>query len=283
MLVVADWGRMFENNRSRIVKRLDWIRMPNRHDGSTYAEIIEGPHGEAVYGCWSLVVQVASKCHPRGTLVRSDGQAHDAQSLARAVRARPTIMTIAIKRLLKVGWLLEVNPRGTLVSTRCQDDVNTVSPKCRDDVDRGEERRGEESTALDRKGATVRESRTVQSSPSAAAKESEDLRHGNGKDNHVLPEEIYLAYPRKIARGKALAEIKKALKHKDLHAAAADLGVEPDYLLFNLTERFAFHVKDNPERYFPFERGRQQNYVPHPSTWFEELRFLDDPAEERPQ
>lgn len=73
-------------------------------------------------------------------------------------------------------------------------------------------------------------------------------------------ETVYLAYPRKVGKGKALKEIAKAIAR----------GNTPE----DLTERaqaFATAVAGwDPE---------DLRFVPHPATWFAQDRFLDDPAE----
>ncbi len=33
---VRDWGVHFENSRSRDYKKLDWVPIPNKHDGKGY-------------------------------------------------------------------------------------------------------------------------------------------------------------------------------------------------------------------------------------------------------
>jgi hypothetical protein len=68
MLRIVDWELHFENNRTKELKRLTWVPFPNRHDGDGYTELLDHPDGAAHYGAWCAMVQVASKCDPRGTL-----------------------------------------------------------------------------------------------------------------------------------------------------------------------------------------------------------------------
>jgi hypothetical protein len=104
-LVIADWDRVFENNRSRQVDDLTWLRMPNKHDGETFHELMEHDQGEAHYGCWALVTQIASKCRPRGVLVKKSGKPHTPESLAKLVGAKEKVMAAAIKRFIEIGWV----------------------------------------------------------------------------------------------------------------------------------------------------------------------------------
>ena len=109
VLAVRDWDGIFENNRSRAIDQLRWVPMPNAHDGAAYLELMDGPEGAAHYGCWALIVQVASKCAPRGVLVRRSGQPHTPETLARQVHVPAATMQAALERLVQLGWLVEQN------------------------------------------------------------------------------------------------------------------------------------------------------------------------------
>ena len=67
-------------------------------------------------------------------------------------------------------------------------------------------------------------------------------------------EEIYEAYPKKVAKPAALRAIRRALQH---HA--------PEFLL-ERTRLFAATYNGEPR------------FIPYPATWFNEARFNDDPA-----
>ncbi len=102
---IRDWDKHFENNRTRLLKHLDWVPMPNKQDGDGYTELVDHPDGPAHYGAWCAIVQVASKCHPRGTLLRDGSTPHTPQSLARKSRLPAGILQAAITRLLSIGWI----------------------------------------------------------------------------------------------------------------------------------------------------------------------------------
>jgi len=84
---IKNWDAVFENNRSRTVERLSWVAIPNRHDGENYSALITSKDGSELFAAWCLIVQVASKCQPRGTLLKGDGRPHDASSLSLKTRA----------------------------------------------------------------------------------------------------------------------------------------------------------------------------------------------------
>ena len=68
---IRDWGRLFENNRTRELKRLEWIAVPNKHDSDGFTDLMSREDGPALYGAWVLILEVASKCEIRGVLSRS--------------------------------------------------------------------------------------------------------------------------------------------------------------------------------------------------------------------
>ncbi|MDZ4341352.1 MAG: hypothetical protein U1E51_02810, partial [Candidatus Binatia bacterium] len=102
------WGDVFENNRTRELKRMTWVAMPNKHDGDGYTELLNHPDGPAHFGVWCAIVQVASKCDPRGALVRDTGKPHTAESISRMTRFPMKVVESAMHRLLQISWLNRV-------------------------------------------------------------------------------------------------------------------------------------------------------------------------------
>lgn len=83
---VRDWNSIYENNRTRELKVLQWLPIPNRHDGDGYTLLLDRENGAALFGAWVAVLQVASRCDPRGTLLREPNLAHNSISLSRMTR-----------------------------------------------------------------------------------------------------------------------------------------------------------------------------------------------------
>ncbi len=102
---VCGWSEIYENNRTRELKRLQWVPLPNKQDGDGYTEMVARSNAAAAFGAWVALVQVASKCDPRGTLVRDNGKPHDAASLARISRLPEKDFKAMIPVALSVGWL----------------------------------------------------------------------------------------------------------------------------------------------------------------------------------
>lgn len=111
---VKDWGKRFENNRTRELKEMNWFPVTNRFDGDGYTELVEGhKNGPAHYAAFVAMCGVASRCDPRGTLLRDAARPHDSVSLARKTRLPQALFEEAIPRLIAIGWLVQkdnVNP-----------------------------------------------------------------------------------------------------------------------------------------------------------------------------
>ena len=78
---ICDWDEVFENNRSREMKNMRWVPIPNSFDGGRISELIERG-GPDFYAAWCALVLVASRCTPRGTLIRRSGSALTPEALA---------------------------------------------------------------------------------------------------------------------------------------------------------------------------------------------------------
>lgn len=103
---IRDWGKIFENNRSRELKSLDWVPIPNNHDGENFSAIMQHPKGAEIFAAWVLIVEVASRCDPRGTLLRGGGKPHNSQSLSLKTRAPEKWFTTAFYFLeSNTDWL----------------------------------------------------------------------------------------------------------------------------------------------------------------------------------
>ena len=109
---IASWSEHFENNRTRELRSMTWVPVPNRMDGDGYTQLVEHKDGPAHFGVWVVLLEVASKCDPRGTLLRCGAAgsrlAHDASSIARLTRFPPKLIEDALARLVEIGWIERV-------------------------------------------------------------------------------------------------------------------------------------------------------------------------------
>ncbi len=102
---IVDWGQHYENNRTRELKHMAWVPMPNRHDGDGFTRLMDHPRGLAHFGAWCLLVEVASRCDVRGTLMRRGGEPILADSLARMTHTTREVWDEVLPRLASIGWI----------------------------------------------------------------------------------------------------------------------------------------------------------------------------------
>jgi len=116
MLHITDWGVLYENASTRKYVRLNAVLVPNKFDGSKYAEIITGENGIQRHAAWVTILAVASRnggSGTRGYVQRSDGRPHTAASLSLITRIPQAVYDDAIPGLVELGWLEDVaSPNG---------------------------------------------------------------------------------------------------------------------------------------------------------------------------
>ncbi len=103
---IRDWDRHFENSQSRKYQSISWVAIPNKHDGKSFRRLMRRPDGCALYGCWVLIVQVASKCPVRGVLADVDGPL-DAEDISLKCDAPTALVAeaLAVLSAPEIGWL----------------------------------------------------------------------------------------------------------------------------------------------------------------------------------
>lgn len=73
LYVIRDWNLNYEVAQSRRCPRLTWVAIPNKHDGKGFRRTARQPNQCQLFAAFVLMVQVASKCSPRGCLCDADG------------------------------------------------------------------------------------------------------------------------------------------------------------------------------------------------------------------
>lgn len=114
---IIDWDLRYENNRSRAYKKLDWVPMPNKMDGDGYTELVETKNGEPEingalrFAGWCALIQIASRCRPRGLLCRdlAGDRPHTAETLSRISRLPKMVFDLVFERALEIGWIEVIN------------------------------------------------------------------------------------------------------------------------------------------------------------------------------
>lgn len=102
---IKDWDKIYENNRTRELKRLEWVPVPNRMDGLGYTELVDHPNGAAHFGAWIAIVEIASRQEIRGVLPSVRG--NTAIALARISRLPVQLFAEVLQRLAapEIDWI----------------------------------------------------------------------------------------------------------------------------------------------------------------------------------
>jgi len=142
---IRNWDALYENNRSRTVKVLSWVAMPNKHDGENFSNIMAHPRGAEIFAAFVLMVEIASKCSPRGTLIRDNGTPHTVSSLSVKCRAPVSWLTVSLDYLEKNTDWLEVSEI-TNDAVGCQQGASRVPSSCQSGAQGGKGMEGMEGT-----------------------------------------------------------------------------------------------------------------------------------------
>lgn len=120
---IKDWAKHFENNRTRELVKMAWVPVPNKHDGDGFTDLMSRPNAMALYGAWHLILQVASKCDPRGTLSREGAVPHNGISLARVSRGDSRVLDEMLKVGVEIGWI-------EVLDSATQQVIENPAPSC---------------------------------------------------------------------------------------------------------------------------------------------------------
>ena len=171
MIRITNWSEHFENNRSREVKFMRWVPVPNDLSSYGLRQISQEKDAAAIFGAFILMVEVASVCEPRGDLIRSTGEPYDSASLSMKTGFPKSSFDRAIAVCSRLGWV--TSQEG---ATRCDD----VAGKC-------------DKVRLEGKG---REGKKTPPTPPIG---------------QVQVEEIWKAYPRREGKKPAVPLIRRAI------------------------------------------------------------------------
>lgn len=104
---IVQWER-HENAESRKIRNLEWVSLPNKHDGLGFRMVARAADREALYGAWVTMVQVASRSERsrRGWLVRS-GRPLGPEDLAlmTGFRVKYFLRAFEFFQQSSLGWL----------------------------------------------------------------------------------------------------------------------------------------------------------------------------------
>lgn len=110
---IRNASTLFETAETRKIKHLQWVPVPNKHDGKGYKRLMRLPDGPLLYAAWIGIVTVASKCTPRWVLADSDGPL-TSEDLSDKTEIPVEVFDAAFKALTSktIGWLDEIEIKG---------------------------------------------------------------------------------------------------------------------------------------------------------------------------
>lgn len=235
MMRVRDWDRLYENNRSREMKRTNWFPAPNDLSSDRYVGLVSHEHGAAHLGVWVAVLMVASRAVPlRGLLAKDDGQPHNAESLALVTRLSEALVNDALYRMLRLR-LLEIAgpevaaprdtashpgagiPQGPALSLQ----EGAVEGKGREHHHQEEKRKEKNGTRTEPKGTErareelkTEDSRTAASAAAASSQKGDDADENPGVGYASPEDELKAIYQ---------AKAKESITTELLHSISANL------------------------------------------------------------
>lgn len=107
LYAIRDWDKHYENSRTRKRDGLGWVPIPNRFGGDHYLAIMAHRDAPVIFTGFILMVELASHCVPRGTLIRSNGQPHTPQTMSVKCHCPATWFVTALSYLEQhTDWLV---------------------------------------------------------------------------------------------------------------------------------------------------------------------------------
>lgn len=185
---IKSWDRHYENNRSRELKRPEWLPLPNKFDGTGFMELLDHPAGMSHYGAWCLLLGAASRMPVRGLLVTDSGRTMTAKDLARMTRGSTRCFEEALPRLIAIGWVEEVEH---VSQCNSNDNAQPVASGADADGQDGAEK-SQPSAGIPQRGATLvrlkekEKEKEKEKTPEARACEPARLTTADGLDEYDL-------------------------------------------------------------------------------------------------
>lgn len=104
---IKKWDEFYENAESRKIKNCRYILVPNKQDGTGFGRMASQKNRTDLFAAWILILQVASKCDPRGILASSDGIPVSPEDLEFKTRFPAKIFRDAFDFFSRpdIGWL----------------------------------------------------------------------------------------------------------------------------------------------------------------------------------
>jgi len=193
---IKNWDAIYEweTTRGKPTVPLKWIKVQTKQ-GTGYKNLVTHSHGDAHYGAWLALLQVASRCFPRGVLIQKDGRPHTPASLSKESLLPSKTFAELLPRLLDVqdvGWI-ELMPvhevTNTIDSTVARARVGAARGP-RDLRGRGseeEDRKEEEEDLSSLPELSPKEKTVENASPDKPSRPAQQKRAGKSKSAPLQP------------------------------------------------------------------------------------------------
>jgi len=111
------WNAHYEVAQTRRCVTATWFANPNKHEGRGFDHIARHKDGGSIYGCWKLILELASKAPiNRGVLEDWDG-AYSFEDMAYKTRFPVGLFSMAVPILCDpaIRWMEDKNAPGAML------------------------------------------------------------------------------------------------------------------------------------------------------------------------
>ena len=126
---IRDWQNLYENNRTRELRSMLWIPIPTNLSGDGYTTIMMQDDGEklrkegpAIFGTFIAILELSSKCNPRGDLLKSSNEPHTFQSIGKICRISCSLVeTTILFCITPLKWIqiIDLDTNCEISADRC--------------------------------------------------------------------------------------------------------------------------------------------------------------------
>ncbi len=124
-IAIKGWDTLYENSETKKYKHLKWVPIPNKHDGTGWAELWNLRKAPEIFAAFIIMLEIASKCPKRG-VIHKDGVSYGPKEMALKSRAPESIFVDAIPALIKIGWIEEIEISGEIRKSSEEPPANRI-------------------------------------------------------------------------------------------------------------------------------------------------------------
>lgn len=286
---IRGWDEFYECAATRKLKTTNWVPVSNNLSNAGMLALRDGhPNGWVHLALWLQLLELASRCSPRGHLVWA-GKPHTVETLALCFRCEPDRVAEGLARLVEIGWVEgDVSAQNPPTSAdTLADSPNTLADSADMSADRGGKvaAKGREG-----KGREQKEKHTPVEPASAAV--DVDAIYATWKAHHrsglrVAPPKIRRLIQARLKDGFSALELQDAIEgnHVDPHCCGRNErnGVYHDLPLILRDAAYVTRYREALARYGTGERAdqvREELQIPRITIAARKDPWNDQPSEE---